>query len=122
MGACGASRIVGRRAELALLHDALRAARDGRATLALLGGDAGAGKTRLLEELVREARSTGWTAVTGSCVQVGDYGLPYLPVIDLLRQLETHEPELLAAQVQRRPALAALLPHLAGATATREVL
>ncbi|PWD51612.1 hypothetical protein C8046_14120 [Serinibacter arcticus] len=117
-----ASRIVGRRAELAQLHGALATAADGRATLTLLGGDAGGGKTRLLEELVGEARATGWTAVTGSCVQVGDYGLPYLPVIDLLRQLEAHDPALLQAQVARRPALASLLPHLAGVATTGELL
>ena len=46
-------RFVGRNAELARLREAFDRAKDGRATLALVTGEAGIGKTRLVEEFAR---------------------------------------------------------------------
>ncbi|WP_196073253.1 helix-turn-helix transcriptional regulator [Nakamurella alba] len=111
------SRMIGRKAELAELRALLTAAADGTAGAAIVGGDAGVGKTRLLEVVTGQARELGFTVLTGNCVQVGDFGLPYLPVIDALRDVES-TPEghaLLAEQVARRPALGRLLPHLVDA-------
>ena len=47
------SVLVGREAELAALRDALKRARDDEPTAVLVGGEAGVGKTRLLEEFAR---------------------------------------------------------------------
>ncbi|MGH8888654.1 MAG: helix-turn-helix transcriptional regulator, partial [Acidothermaceae bacterium] len=92
-------------------------AASGQPGFAIISGDAGVGKTRLLEELASRAAAAGHTVLIGSCVQVGDFGLPYLPIIDALRAVEATETgaALLEAEVVRRPALGRLLPQLAAA-------
>ena len=50
--------LIGRRAELGTLSEALDAARDGRARLVAVLGEAGVGKTRLITELAAEAART----------------------------------------------------------------
>ena len=57
----------------------------GRSSAVLLAGDAGVGKTRLLDELAVRAAERGVRVLTGHCVDLGDVGLPYLPFVDLLR-------------------------------------
>jgi DNA-binding NarL/FixJ family response regulator len=105
--------VVGRHEELAQLRALLADAVAGRPHVALLGGDAGAGKTRLIGELTAAADAAGFRVLVGACVPVGDYGLPYLPFVDALRQVE-QDPDglaLLQDEVRNRPALAAMLPH-----------
>ena len=110
-----AHAFVGRVGELADLIGAYSfAAATSHPTFTMIGGDAGTGKTRLLQELVRAVETDGGLALVGSCVQVGDFGLPYLPIIDALRAVEAHP---IGAQVLRdesavRPALGRLLPQL----------
>jgi predicted ATPase len=109
-----ARRFVGRDSELARLEVLLAGAETGQPGVALLSGDAGVGKTRLLEELGSRAVAAGHTVLVGSCVQVGDFGLPYVPIIDALRAVEAR-PEgavLLREAAARRPALGRLLPQL----------
>jgi len=110
----GARRLVGRGEELARLDALLASAASGQPGFAIVSGDAGVGKTRLLEELVDRAVAAGHTALIGSCVQVGDFGLPYLPIIDALRAVEATATgaALLEAEVVRRPVLGRLLPQL----------
>ena len=105
---------VGRAVELARLTGAVDLAAAGSPTLTLLGGDAGSGKTRLLDEFLHGVRSAGALTLLGSCVQVGDYGLPYLPIVDALRAAEsdTDGAAVLREQAAVRPALARLLPQL----------
>ena len=110
-----AHAFVGRVDELAQLIGAFSsAAATSQPTFTLVGGDAGTGKTRLLQELVGLVEMAGGMPLVGSCVQVGDFGLPYLPIIDALRAVEAHP---IGAQVLRdesavRPALGRLLPQL----------
>ena len=82
--------LVGRADELQLLLDAVAAADAGRPSVVLLGGDAGVGKTRLLQQLLAEV-PTGAIVLRGGCVDLGDVGLPYLPfaevVADLVREV-----------------------------------
>jgi predicted ATPase len=59
--------LVGRDRELALLHDRLTAARDGRGSLVLIGGEAGIGKTALADGLCREAADRGAHVLSGHC-------------------------------------------------------
>jgi DNA-binding CsgD family transcriptional regulator len=77
--------LVGRAAELARLMAHVDRAIGGRSSAALLAGDAGVGKSRLLEELSRRAAERDVRVLTGHCVDLGDVGLPYLPFVDLLR-------------------------------------
>ena len=78
---------VGRQTELARLAEALRSAADGQPTTVLLGGDAGVGKSRLLEEFGDHARAQGALVLTGACLELSGEGLPYAPVIEALRGL-----------------------------------
>jgi DNA-binding CsgD family transcriptional regulator/tetratricopeptide (TPR) repeat protein len=78
---------VGRGGELAALVAALESAVQGEPTVVLVGGEAGVGKTRLVEEAAERARSDGARVLTGSCIELGGEGLPLSPVVDALRTL-----------------------------------
>ncbi len=102
-----AGPLVGRDDELARLAGVLEGARRGQARAVLLAGDAGVGKTRLLDEVAVRAAADGMTVVTGHCVDLGDVGLPYLPFTEVLGRLAADER--FAAVVAGRPAVGRLL-------------
>ncbi|MFJ8199273.1 helix-turn-helix transcriptional regulator [Streptomyces sp. NPDC096152] len=79
--------LIGRDAELTRLAEVLERARAGEARAVLVAGDAGVGKTRVLDEAAGRAARTGTTVVTGHCVDLGDVGLPYLPFTEVLGAL-----------------------------------
>ncbi|TKV60190.1 hypothetical protein FDO65_00165 [Nakamurella flava] len=80
--------LVGRDPELAELDVVLRRATSGRTTAALIVGEAGIGKTRLIDALTTRARVAGMTVVTATCS--ADSGAPPLwPWRRLLSQLDT---------------------------------
>ncbi len=81
------SAFVGRAVELGQLDAALGRAEQGRPQVVLVAGDAGVGKTRLLLAVGDRARRRGMRVLSGGCVELGDIGLPYLPVVDALRGL-----------------------------------
>ncbi|SDK18631.1 helix-turn-helix transcriptional regulator [Streptomyces indicus] len=85
------SPLVGRQDELARLTGLLDRARAGEARAVLVAGDAGVGKTRLLDETAARAAADGMTVVTGRCVDLGDVGLPYLPFTEILGRLAADE-------------------------------
>jgi DNA-binding CsgD family transcriptional regulator len=99
--------IVGRADELGRLLAHVDRAAAGRTSAVLLAGDAGVGKTRLLDELSARAAERGVRVLTGHCVDLGDVGLPYLPFVDLLRPV-AGDPEL-APVSSANPVLAGLL-------------
>src|SRR4051794_29271688 len=99
--------LVGRAGELAVLLAAVDRALAGRGSAVLLAGDAGVGKTRLLDELAARAADRGVRVLVGHCVDLGDVGLPYLPFVDLLRPVGADPTGAPAAA--RHPALAGLL-------------
>jgi predicted ATPase len=105
--------MVGRADELARLLSAVERATSGRTSAVLLAGDAGVGKTRLLDELTSRAAALGVRVLTGHCVDLGDVGLPYLPFVDLLRPVAT-DPGL-APTAATNPVLAGLLAGRSGA-------
>lgn len=86
-----ATPVVGRDAELTRLSGVLERARGGEARAVLIAGDAGVGKTRVLDEVGGQAAATGMTVVTGHCVDLGDVGLPYLPFTEVLGVLAADE-------------------------------
>ena len=78
---------VGREAELGRLRAALERTGAGAAQTLVVGGEAGVGKTRLVEELAREAAELGMLVVSGRCAEVGVEGLPFAPFVEGLRAL-----------------------------------
>ncbi|WP_395294272.1 AAA family ATPase [Kitasatospora hibisci] len=104
---------VGRGSEITELTDALRRAGAGSPQTVLIGGEAGVGKTRLLEEFLDRARSAGGgvAATVGGCPEVGAEGLPYAPLATALRRLHRSlGAELEAAAAGLEGHLARLLP------------
>ncbi|HZD69965.1 MAG TPA: AAA family ATPase, partial [Actinomycetes bacterium] len=103
---------IGRTAELGRLLTVLERAEGGQPTAALVAGDAGVGKTRLLAELAGRAERRGVRVLVGGCMEVGDLGLPYVPFVDAFRDLGARpgEAELAAPLVAGLPGLGRLLP------------
>lgn len=84
---------VGRTDELATL---VAGVRDERrvATTWLIGGDAGVGKSRLIEELATRLADENVTVVIGSCVHTAESSLPFAAVTDAVSRLRRHlEPD-----------------------------
>lgn len=109
---------VGRSAELATLYDVFTRAGAGEPQALLIGGEAGVGKTRLVEEFAAAARDRGAVVAAGGCVEIGADGLPFAPFSTALRQLRRELPEQLAAAASgQEEELARLLPELGTAAA-----
>ena len=108
-------RLVGRQAEFGRLRTLLRDAAAGRPVVALVSGDAGVGKTRLVTELSAEARDSGFAVLTGRCAELADT-VPYLPLADALRDAAAGSPAdgPLRDALAARPVLSRLLPDAGG--------
>jgi len=78
--------LIGREGALGVLETQLRSSAAGAGRTALLSGEAGIGKSRLLRELLERAQARGMQTLAGRCFEQ-DRGLPYGPVIDLLRRI-----------------------------------
>lgn len=107
--------MVGRDPELtevsSVLDDAARTPQaDGARRVVMLSGDAGVGKTRLLQSLRDHALERGWQVVAGHCLDFGDSALPYLPFSEVLGRIGAAHPDLLKAVTLEHPALARLQP------------
>jgi DNA-binding NarL/FixJ family response regulator len=104
-------RLVGREAELGLLLGLLDAAAAGRPVAALVSGDAGVGKTRLVTELAAGARERGFAVMSGRCAELAGT-VPYLPLADALRDAATGPSpgRPLLDALAARPVLSRLLP------------
>ncbi|WP_424884395.1 helix-turn-helix transcriptional regulator [Streptomyces sp. SAI-126] len=111
---------VGRTEELNSLHEALSRAAAGEPQALLLGGEAGVGKTRLVEEFATAACRQGAVVALGGCVEIGADGLPFAPFSTALRALRRALPEeLAAAAAGQEEELARLLPEVAEAHPAR---
>ena len=76
--------LVGRERELTTLRDAAASALAGRGSLALVGGEAGVGKTALSEAICAEAHEHGALVLVGHCYDLAEtppYG-PWREVFD----------------------------------------
>ncbi len=78
---------VARTRELGELGRALDATRAGSGATVLLAGDAGIGKSRLAEELMRSARDAGFEVLLGRSIDLVGTELPYQPFAEALRPL-----------------------------------
>jgi DNA-binding CsgD family transcriptional regulator len=79
--------LIGRQTEAQALSAALGRVVDGQRATVLVGGEAGVGKSRLVGELVQEARAAGVRALVGGCVELDGGGIPFAAVVDMLRTL-----------------------------------
>ena len=103
--------LVGRSGELAGLTEAVGLPQAVHG-LAILSGDAGIGKTRLLRDLLTAAEDAGVTVAVGHCAGEAGAGVPYLPFTEVLAILWAKAPQQVAEAAARHPALGLLLPAL----------
>ena len=88
-----ANNFVGREREVQELRHALDEARDGRGLLFLISGEPGIGKSRLAEEVAREAANRDMRVLWGRCWE-GDGAPAYWPWIQVVRSyLGTLDPQ-----------------------------
>lgn len=80
-----AAKFVGREAEIHSLQEALANTLNGKGSLWLVGGESGAGKSRLTDEIATQAMVKGALVLRGQGVREG--GLPYQLWQDSLRRL-----------------------------------
>jgi tetratricopeptide (TPR) repeat protein len=92
--AAGAKRsrptyFVGRTLEVALLHEALGAARRGHGAVVFVSGDAGVGKTALVDEFVDEVGGGAEPILLlrGRCTERLSAGYPLAPILEALEAL-----------------------------------
>src|SRR5262245_1087516 len=107
--------MVGREAESERLRSWWVDAVDGRGGLGLVGGEAGIGKTRLVEEMAEQVERDGALVLWGHCYQ--REGLPYAPLAEAVQALvlTSSSDELQADLGGGGPALAQLVPAVRGA-------
>lgn len=86
------TRFVGRDAEYARLAERLREATEGAGGAVAVTGEAGVGKTRLVEEFLGYARSRGALVLSGRCFE-RELGAPLEPVLDALEPLPAADGE-----------------------------
>jgi DNA-binding CsgD family transcriptional regulator/tetratricopeptide (TPR) repeat protein len=101
---------VGRRTELESIAAALEAAAEGHSTFLLIAGEAGVGKTRLLDEALRAARAAGAVTAIGRCVELGVSGIPFAPIRTALRDVLSAADVAGAVGLERAATDAILLP------------
>jgi predicted ATPase/DNA-binding winged helix-turn-helix (wHTH) protein len=77
---------VGREVESEQLTQVLKKAATGQGQIALVTGEPGIGKSRLVHETTTLARSGGFHLLSANCYQV-EQTMPYQPLIDLARQV-----------------------------------
>jgi DNA-binding CsgD family transcriptional regulator len=85
-GRVTSASFVGRQEELGRLHRALQSAAAGEPTTVLIAGEAGVGKTRLVEQFAVQVDDQA-RVLLGRCLQLSGGGLPYGAIVDALRDL-----------------------------------
>jgi DNA-binding CsgD family transcriptional regulator/tetratricopeptide (TPR) repeat protein len=112
--------MVGRDAELSRLRAALEAAgREGAASALLVAGEAGVGKTRLIDEFTERAGHDGALVLAGACLDVGETAAPFAPVAEAFRSLPavlgpTELSEVLGGSAQQLARVVPALGHRQG--------
>ena len=112
----GRTPFVGREAEYGRLAACATEAAAGQGRVALIVGEPGIGKSRLVQEVAGFALEQGLSTLTVQCYQV-EQAMPYQPIIDLAREVVEDWP---AETLLRLPAvwlteIATLLPEIANA-------
>ena len=77
--------LIGRTDALTQIGDAAR--RTPGPNVVVVTGEAGIGKSRLLDQVIEERRGDGWRVLSGGCVEVSGEPIPYAPIAAALRTL-----------------------------------
>lgn len=104
------SPFIGRDFEWKQLLEAWKSAREGKAHLLLIGGEAGVGKSRLAQEFGRWVRAEGFPYASARAYEAAGR-LPWGPVVDLLRSDALHS-YVDSLDTVWRAELARLMPEL----------
>lgn len=113
LGADSSPTFISRTFELRALTETFDHACAGSASVVVVGGEAGVGKTRLLEEFASRVRGDALVLI-GRCVPVSGQALPYAPFADLFRDLQRQltASDLVAMLGPARAELRLLVPEL----------
>ena len=105
--------LVGRGAQIDALRQVLAQAREGNGRVALIVGEAGVGKSRLLRAMTDEARAQGFFVLQGACFEA-ERSIPYAPLLDLVRLFASTASAAVVAHVLRPAAndLVSIFPEL----------
>jgi tetratricopeptide (TPR) repeat protein len=91
----GATPFIGREAEIERLHRSADEAAKGHGRIVLISGEAGIGKSRLIQEASEKAERLGFRALRSHSLP-GELGAPYSPWVELAREfLRDAPPQLL---------------------------
>ena len=115
----GLTDLVGREAELALLHERLRRALAGERQIVFVTGEAGTGKSALVTTFLQQLAQRADIRITqGQCIEYNDTGEAYLPVLEALSRLGQQAGRRRLARLLRQyaPMWLAQLPALLSAT------
>jgi len=107
---------IGRTAELERLAGAYARAVAGESRMVIVAGEAGIGKSRLLEVFSERVANKGGRILVGGCLALGTGGLPYAPFVEAFRLLFRQvDPGALPALLgPSRGELARLMPEVRG--------
>src|SRR5437868_10087708 len=90
--------LIGRDPQLDSLRRLLAHARNGNGRVALIVGEAGVGKSRLLRAMTDDARRAGFFILQGAGFEA-ERSIPYSPLLDLVRLLASTTPPAVVAHV-----------------------
>src|SRR5712692_190298 len=129
----GLTPLVGREREISSLTGIYRRAADGQGAIALLAGEPGVGKSRLLYEFLSRLDTAGVLELETTCVSYGR-AMAYRPIVELLRRYLGLSDGSSAEEIRSRVAeqlqflglegdeQAILLAHFLGVSAPQEFL
>lgn len=106
--------LIGRESQIAGFRRVLARAREGTGGVALIVGEAGVGKSRLLRAMTDEARGAGFFVLSGACFEA-ERSIPYAPLLDIVRLFAGAASPALVAHVLAPAAseLVTIFPELA---------
>ena len=115
--------LIGREEPLRVLEGALADTAAARPRLAVVVGEAGVGKTRVLQALEDRARERGFIVLHGESIEFGGEEFAYAPIVAALRDLPAEWTTVAVSDLapDAREALAALLPRLGLAGSASDV-
>ena len=79
--------LIGRDDELTRIGDIAEHAVEHGAQIILMSGEAGIGKTTLINESFSRLAETGWGTHVGHCIEFADRPLPFGPIVAILRSI-----------------------------------